>query len=381
MKRFGIGWAVPWAAGFLIATQVGGADPAASGDWPMFRGDPALLGVAPGRLEAKPALQWSFKTQGPVKSSAAIAGGRVFVGSDDANVYALDLASGKKIWAFKTEGSVESSPLVLDGRVFVGSSDNSLYALSAADGKLLWKYATEDKILGAPNWVKSPKGEANWVLVGSYDNKLHCVEAATGRSNWVYDTGNYINGSPAVAAGVTVFGGCDAVLHVLSLADGRPVKEISADAPIAGSAALDHDHAYFGHMENEFWCVDLAKGTNVWIYKDRGFPYYSSPALTKDRVIFGGRDKRLHCVNRDTGQAVWTFPTRGKVDSSPVVCGDKVAVGSDDGRLYLVSLADGKELWSYEIGGHISASPAVAGGQLVIGSEDGSVYCFGARGK
>ncbi len=131
--------------------------------WPMFRGGPALLGVsASPDLPAHPKLLWTFKTAGPVKSSAAIADGRVVIGSNDGNIYALDLANGKKIWAFKTGGAVESSPLVLDGRVFVGSADDSLYALDAATGKLLWKYETGDKILGSPNWVKS--GGTNWIL-------------------------------------------------------------------------------------------------------------------------------------------------------------------------------------------------------------------------
>src|SRR3954454_7347538 len=82
------------------------------GSWPMFRGSPSLVGVAAGKLPDAPALLWSFKTEGPVKSSAAIEGGRAVVGSDDGNVYALDLANGKKVWSFKTAGPVESSPLV-----------------------------------------------------------------------------------------------------------------------------------------------------------------------------------------------------------------------------------------------------------------------------
>ncbi len=36
--------------------------------------------------------------------------------------------------------------------------------------------------------------------------------------------GNYINGSPAIADGQAVFGGCDGMLHVISLADGKQVK-------------------------------------------------------------------------------------------------------------------------------------------------------------
>ncbi len=351
---------------------------ATSASWPMYRGGPSLLGVAEGRLPSRLSLAWSFKTGGPVKSSPAVEHDAVWIGSDDGNVYALALRTGQKKWAFKTGGEVESSPLILSNRVFVGSSDNFLYALEEGTGKMIWKYETGDRILGAPNWVLSPKGDAAWILVGSYDFKLHSVDALSGKGVWSYESGNYINGSPAVAQGQTVFGGCDAVLHVISLADGKQVKEVEAGAYIAGSVAVADGLAFFGHYENAFLCVDLKAGNIKWTFKDRPFAYFSSPAIDKDKVIFGGRDKRLHCVRREDGQALWSFATRGKVDSSPVICDGKVVVGSDDGRLYLLSLADGKELWSYEIGQPLSGSPAVAGGFVIIGSEDGSVYAFGA---
>ncbi|HEY5914539.1 MAG TPA: PQQ-binding-like beta-propeller repeat protein, partial [Verrucomicrobiae bacterium] len=141
-------------------------------DWPMFRGDPALSGAASGALPEKPKLLWRFKTGDAVKSTAAIVQGRVYIGSGDGLVYALELGTGKKLWTYKTGGAVDSSPLALGGKVFVGSSDSVLYALEAADGKLAWKYETGDKIIGAPNWTKS--GSGTRVLVGSYDFKLHC---------------------------------------------------------------------------------------------------------------------------------------------------------------------------------------------------------------
>src|SRR2546428_2441979 len=313
--RHPVRWIPAAAATLLVAVFAAGASAnqdaakaASSGaHWPMFRGNPALTGVASGTLPDKLSLLWSFKTGGPVKSSAAIVGGRFFIGSGDSHGYALELASGKKTWAAKTGGPVDSSPLVLEGKVFFGSTDASLYAVEAASGRQLWKYETGDKILGAPNWVKSPMGDANWVLVGSYDFKLHCVEAATGRTNWVYETGNYINGSPAGFEGKTAFGGCDAILHVISLAKGEKGKEIEAGADIARSAAVADNRAYFGHYENEFLCIDIGEEKRAWTFKDRDFPYFSSPAVTKDLVVFGGRDKRLHCVQRDTGESVWTL--------------------------------------------------------------------------
>ena len=285
-----------------------------AGDWPMFRGGPALTGVAEGNLPQKLTLLWSFKTAGPVKSSAAIVQDRVFVGLGDAKVYAIDLRSGKKLWAFTTGGAVESSPLVLEGKVVVGSSDGFLYALDAGTGKQAWKYKTEDKILGAPNWgggrgagdegkehaqvspsTLDPRPSTLRVLVGSYDFKLHCLDLATGKSNWVYETSNFINGAPAVAESRAVFGGCDGVLRAVSLADGKQVQAVEAGSFIPASPALADGRAYFGQYENQVWCVDLKEGKKVWSFQDRDFPYFSSPAVTKERVLFGGRDKLLYC--------------------------------------------------------------------------------------
>ena len=97
-----------------VLADAADAGPSSAASWPMFRGGPALLGVAPGALDKELKLLWSFKAGGAVKSSAAVEGGRVFVGSDDGNVYALDFATGRKVWASKTDGPVESSPLVLE---------------------------------------------------------------------------------------------------------------------------------------------------------------------------------------------------------------------------------------------------------------------------
>src|SRR6185436_11088054 len=124
------------AAVWLCVSSRAASEAGPSADWPMFRGQPALTGVAGGQLPAKLSLLWTFKTKGPVKSSAAIVGNRVYVGSGDKQVYAINLADGKPVWNFPTEGPVDSSPLVLGELVFVGSSDAYLYALNADTGTL-----------------------------------------------------------------------------------------------------------------------------------------------------------------------------------------------------------------------------------------------------
>jgi len=74
---------------------------------------------------------WSFATGSRVVSSPTVADGTVFVGSRDANVYALAADDGSEQWRFQTGTYVFSSLTVVDGTVFVGSNDNNVYALDA----------------------------------------------------------------------------------------------------------------------------------------------------------------------------------------------------------------------------------------------------------
>jgi outer membrane protein assembly factor BamB len=75
---------------------------------------------------------------GPMQSSPALATDpddpttpRLYVGSDDGNLYAVDGNTGSVVWAFPTQGSIVSSPAVATGGaapvIVVGSNDGNVY--------------------------------------------------------------------------------------------------------------------------------------------------------------------------------------------------------------------------------------------------------------
>src|SRR5437667_6229284 len=81
--------------------------------WPHYRGTAQQLGVAPGKLPSRLKVVWKFRSGGRVTSSPVVAGGRVFIGSGDGQVYALRLDNGQKVWSFKTGDDVEASPCIV----------------------------------------------------------------------------------------------------------------------------------------------------------------------------------------------------------------------------------------------------------------------------
>lgn len=353
-----------------------------SADWPRHRGDASLRGNSSQKIGAKLKLDWVFDTGDFLKSSVVVSGGLAYVGADTGILHALDVLSGKEKWKFKTEMSIEAPPMVHEGVVYTGSTDGFLYALDAKSGKLKWKYETQGEIMGAANQANRPKSMDSVIVVGSYDNFVHCIDARKGKPIWKFETQNYINGVPTIFDDkYVVFGGCDAVLYVVSLENGELVRSVEVEAPIAASVAVGDGVGYVGNMERAVMAFNLGSGEVVWNYRSKSFPYFSSPALTRSHVLIGGRDKGLHCIKRVSGKIEWRFAARGRIDSSPVVTMDKVIFGSMDGKLYVLALKDGKEITSYEIGEPISSTAALTDGRILIGCEDGKVYSFSTTTK
>lgn len=343
-------------------------------DWPVFRGNAGLTGMAAGELKLPLKLLWRFETGDEVRSTAVIGDGVVYVGSTDKKLYALDLKSGALRWTFEAGDAIEAPALLVGDLVVVGALDGALYAVDMASGTNRWTVKTGDRIMGAASRIDTVTPPR--IVFGSYDNILRCI-SLTGRPIWEYETENFINGSPAVAGGRVFIAGCDAKLHVVSATDGTLLRSIEVGSYVAASPVATDAHAYVGNYDGKLLAVDLKQHRFAWTYGETGdAPLFSSPAVSDALVIVGGRDERVHAVARADGKPRWTFKCGGDVDSSPVICDGKVLFGSRDGRLYAVGLGDGKERWAYEIGGAIVGSPAVADGIVVIGAEDGAVYAF-----
>ena len=345
--------------------------------WGMTRGGPHLSGriyePTPGPME----IAWTYTEGKYISAEAAVTERHVFVGTEYGVFLCLDRNSGAVLWSFESEDAITAAPAVSDEFVFMPSNDGNLYALDLETGEEAWQFSADDKISAAPILATNPNGEDGWVLVNGYDGITRCLSATDGSTVWQYETEDFINGSPAVVDDKwVVFGGCDAQLHVVQLADGSLVQKIPNDSQIVNSIATHKHMAFSGNYANQVVAFDVELGMIAWVYEDKNLPFFSSPGVSDELLFIGSRDKHLHAIEQETGEAAWKFPTGARVEGSPIVFDDGVLAGSSDGRIYALNLDTGEEIWRLDLGEGLIASPAYGYGTLVISGEDGTVFAL-----
>ncbi|HZQ26021.1 MAG TPA: PQQ-binding-like beta-propeller repeat protein [Terriglobales bacterium] len=344
--------------------------PCFSQDAAMFRGNPRHTGLYQSSPLTKPGtVKWKFATHGMVMSSPAVVDGVAYFGSDDHNLYAVNVDTGVLKWKFATKSRVTSSPAVANGMVYFGSFDGNFYGVDAASGQQKWTFrtagehrftaqhlhglqpATESMPDPFDFYLSSPAVVGNAVYFGSGDGNVYALDASAGTLNWKFHTGDVVHGSPAVADGVV----------------------------------------FVGSWDSYFYALDAANGTERWRLKTGEDPdthnqvgIQSSPVIADGVVYFGCRDSNLYAVNAQTGQKKWAFSNKGSwVIASPVVKNGKVYFATSDSGLFrALDAGTGAELFSLDFKHWpMFSSPAIAGDMLYIGSHTGKLIAVNLKSQ
>src|SRR2546426_6046260 len=184
--------------------------------WPGFHQNPQHTGLSPFRGPSTPALRWKFQTGGGITSSPAVAYGRIYVGSNDGNLYALNL-EGVLLWKFSTPSPIRTTPAVgSDGTIYVGSClrcpnpdplgdpEGVLYAINP-DGTLKWNLTITNSGEGVDTLSSPTIGPDGTIYVSDVGFRIVAVNPA-GTLKWQVWTHGEAVGPPAVAAYGTIYG-------------------------------------------------------------------------------------------------------------------------------------------------------------------------------
>jgi outer membrane protein assembly factor BamB len=175
--------------------------------------------------------EWAFSARGQynhVQCSPRIVDGILYCGGRNPFFYAIDAKTGKEIWKHSFDFSwVESSAAIADGKVYVGSSDlRKIFSFDAKSGNINWA----SKVSGDA-WSSPCYDNGNiYIGLSSYGNRadtltgggILALNAADGVEKWKIDCGNsvFIGGvvsSPTVYNNVVYYGSLDGKIYAVAL--------------------------------------------------------------------------------------------------------------------------------------------------------------------
>jgi len=317
----------------------------------LWRFDPEVLLVAGKKLRSG----WGVR-------GLAYSKGRLFVGTHDGRLIALDAKTGKSVWSTPTlkaddESFISGAPRVFNDRVAIGFGDHgsvhgAVGAYDALTGKQLWRWETGAG--GGTVWnAITFDSEVNRLYVGTGNargadassNRFACsvvaLDANTGALAWSYDTapGDHLQCDAST----------DITLATLDI-DGQPRKVIlhaPKDGTIhlidrASGKAISSKKLGVG-AHNHFAQSFSPKTALVYL------PTTELPDANPDGEA-PPNEGRSALVAWDPvkQRANWAIPTQGPYSGGILTtAGDLVFQGQSDGYITAYSASEGRRVWAF----------------------------------
>lgn len=279
--------------------------------------------------------------------------GQLIVSSGFALMLALDASSGALLWSREMDAPMTGSPTVKDGRIFVTSNNNEVFALALEDGRVDWSdqaIAEPARVLSSP----SPAAVEDIVVVPYSSGEVIAYLASNGRRLWSdalsrpgrftpISAINDIAARPVLAGGLVIAANQSGVTAAI---DGRSGNRVwaqaigSTQAPalageyviiIGTDAVLAVLEATTGRV---FWAEQLPRYRNMDDQKGR--LSYSGPLLASGRIIVISSRGELKAYDPQTGQQLASLDLRDEVFLEPIAVDGRIYVLTDAGRLIAI---------------------------------------------
>lgn len=336
---------------------------------PSYRDNILYFGSDDGKVYALDTVtqkpKWTYQTGGKVRSAAALSEDRLYIASDDGFLYALDREAGRELWRFDMKASdlrrrppskdnpyfdfLQSSPLVHQGKVYIGSLNGAVFAVDAESGNQVWSLGTGEAIRSTPV-IGNGK-----LYFGSWDDHLYAVSLPSHEFAWRSDSGGVIQSTPSIGSNVVVIGTRAGRLIAYDPETGA--EKWRHDYPdgswVESSAVHDDGRFYVGSSDALKISAFAADGSGeIWNFRTGGWTW--APPLVADGTVYIGSvsahpyyfegvtlQRGFYALDAETGQEKWRFIPgevegyiTGGVAASPAVTERVVYVPSVDGSIY-----------------------------------------------
>jgi outer membrane protein assembly factor BamB len=332
-------------------------------------------------------------------TAPVISNGRIYTMDVDAEVQALDAASGKTIWRVSVapkdedDGTLGGGLAVANGKLFITTGFAQVIALDVGNGKVLWRRTLNGPIRAAPTVFRGR------VFAVTIANELHALNDSDGKTLWTHigitETAGLLGGAaPAAAGSVVVSSFSSGEIFALRIENGRVIwsdsltairrsSPLSTLAHIRGRPVIDRGQVIVTANSGRTVAINLRTGARVW---EKRVGAGNGPWVAGEFIYVLSAFGELICLSRRTGGVRWVTQLQRYEDekdqedpvfwTGPVLAGDRLLIGGSHEEVWSISPYTGRILGRVKVSGPVFIPPVVANDTVYILSDDAKLIAL-----
>jgi len=346
-------------------------------DWPSFGRNSNNNRIVPDECDLSGnavRVKWEVKIGESAIYPPIIVNNRIFVGSDDKNIYCFNCETGEKYWCFETNGLVVY-PVYYKNKLYFSSDDGTFYCLNPENGTKTWEYIT------------GRQGGIGCAIIGDcvffgdwWSDNFYCLDANTGEEKWIFKAIGGIAEIPVLYDGKVYYGTSfeGKKFYCLDQKTGNKIWELETESS-SWTPSVSNGRIYFASLD-KLYCVNADTGEKEWTSKI-GETLLQSPVIYNNKIYCGNKVDEFYCLDEINGKILWQIKFNGDLNficpGSPIICNGKIYHCNDE-SVYCIDAENGKILWEHKDNGGISGDPRVSNGFMYYGTGvgDGRFVCL-----
>ncbi|HOE64028.1 MAG TPA: PQQ-binding-like beta-propeller repeat protein [Candidatus Sumerlaeota bacterium] len=195
------------------------------------------------------------------------------IGKKKHGVYAMDIATGKRLWGCDVIG-VHGAAAIRNGHFYINDIEGNFCVGDMANGKIIWKYPMiPSRGKWNNNWSPvTPVLKDNIAITGSSAGTIFAIDVDKKAIVWQYQTGESIYrcapyntdyrsllSTPALSGDLVFIGSGDGSIYIFDITTGKKKGEYVIGAPVLSKPLIMENRLFVGSYDGNIYAFDIAR--------------------------------------------------------------------------------------------------------------------------
>ena len=276
---------------------------------------------------------------------------KLFVGTENGVVIALDAQSGEPVWETAVKGEILAAGSIDNGTLVLNTGSGTMFALDTDSGEQLWQHESDVPPLSLRG-ISSPVASNGGAIVGTASGKLQVNILDSGLPAWEATIGTPtgatelerivdVDTTPLVYAGMVYVVSYNGTLAAVELRSGRVVWKREYGS--FRNVTMDGNRLFVTDVNSNVYGLDRRNGVELWSQGGLKGRVLTAPQPFGDYIVAGDKYGFLHLFTQENGDIVARLEVGSDDEDesiyvSPLVVDDKLIVVTRDGEVNAITM-------------------------------------------